>query len=447
LNLPSDTPTVDQAPILHVDLDAFFASVEILDDPTLRGRPVAVGGDGERGVIASASYEARRFGVRSAMASVVARRRCPDLIILPGRFDRYEEYSRRFHRIVLDVTPDFEALGLDEVFADLRSLRRLKVEPLEAAGELRRRINDELGLLCGVGLGRNKLFAKIASKRSKPTVVEGRLVDGPGVVWVSPELESQWLRELPVVALWGVGPATVTKLEKLGLRWVRDLAKVDEDTLARHVGASMAATLVDYARGEDRREVESHRVGKSVGHEETFAKSIATLDELVQVAKGQCAVVARALRAHHRVARTVSIVVRFDDLTSVTRSQTLPFGVDDEYAIAAIAQALLASVELRQSVRLFGVHASSFLERTENQMQLSFGLEARAEDARGQAEVTSRERQVENEALRDVVDEIRQKFGESALASVAELREQGVEITKQRGRHAVGPEVGDQSES
>ncbi len=439
LNSPSE-PTVDEAPILHVDLDAFFASVEILDDPSLRGKPVAVGGGGERGVIASASYEARRYGVRSAMPSVIARRRCADLIILPGRFDRYEVYSRQFHDIVRDLTPDYESLGLDEVFADLRSLRRLRVRPLEAAADLRRRINGELGLLCGVGLGRNKLFAKLASKESKPTVVDGRLVDGAGVVWVSPALEQRWLAELPVRALWGVGPATAAKLEKLGLRFVRDLARVDEATLAGHLGVAMASTLVAYAHGEDKRVVEVHRVGKSVGHEQTFAKSLAGIDDAVEAAKGHAAIVARALRAEGRVARTITVIVRFDDLTSVSRSQTLSFGIDDEYAITAIAGALLQSIEFPHAVRLLGIHASSFLERDENQMQLSFGLDPSSSNARERAEAISRERQVGNEALRDAVDEVREKFGSAAVGTASELREHGVEIATQRGRHAFGPE-------
>src|ERR1700689_608881 len=153
---------------------------------------------------------------------------CPGLIVLPGRFDRYEAYSRMFHDVIRDLTPDFEPLGLDEVFADLRSLRRLNVRPIAAASALRLRINGELGLECGVGLGRNKLFAKLASKQSKPRVEKGKLVPGAGVVWVSPALEATWLEELPVRALWGVGPATAAKLEKLGLQWVRDLALVDE---------------------------------------------------------------------------------------------------------------------------------------------------------------------------------------------------------------------------
>ncbi len=205
----------------------------------------------------------------------------------------------------------------------------------------------------------------------------------------------------------------------------------------------MAATLSQYAKGEDRREVQSQRIGKSIGHEETFAKSITTTQELNRVAREQSAVVARSLRNHGRVARTVSIVVRFDDLTSVSRSQTLAFGVDDDYAIAAIAQALVISLELRQSVRLFGVHVSSFLERSKNPMQLSLGLETAAGDPRNVATDVSREHQVGNEALRDAIDEIREKFGAAALASGSDLKEGGVHLARQRGSHLFGPEVVD----
>jgi DNA polymerase-4 len=426
---------------LHVDLDAFFASVEVLDDPSLEGKPVAVGGGGDRGVIASASYEARRYGVRSAMPTVIARRRCPTLVILPGRFDRYEEYSRRFHDIVRDLTPDFEPLGLDEVFADLRSLRRLDVRPLDAGAALRARISDELQLRCGVGLGRNKLFAKLASKASKPRV-EGRgLIEGAGVFWVSPEQEAQWLATLPVRALWGVGPATAEKLAQLGLTWVRELARVDEATLAAHVGPSMAAALAAYAQGEDYREVVADRVLKSVGHDETFARSLTGLNEVRRAIKNHAAVVARALREKVRVARTISIVVRFDDLTSVSRAQTLSFGVDDEYAIEAIGEALIQSVDLSRSVRLLGLHASNFLERTENHLQLSFGLDDSSLSAKDRAVSLSREHQVGNEALRDAVDEVRRRFGRTSVGTAGELGERGLEVITQRGRHAFGPEV------
>jgi DNA polymerase-4 len=392
-------------------------------------------------VIASASYEARRYGVRSAMPTVIARRRCPTLVILPGRFDRYEEYSRRFHDIVRDLTPDFEPLGLDEVFADLRSLRRLDVRPLDAGAALRARISDELQLRCGVGLGRNKLFAKLASKASKPRV-EGRgLIEGAGVFWVSPEQEAQWLATLPVRALWGVGPATAEKLAQLGLTWVRELARVDEATLAAHVGPSMAAALAAYAQGEDYREVVADRVLKSVGHDETFARSLTGLNEVRRAIKNHAAVVARALREKVRVARTISIVVRFDDLTSVSRAQTLSFGVDDEYAIEAIGEALIQSVDLSRAVRLLGLHASNFLERTENHLQLSFGLDDSSLSAKDRAVSLSREHQVGNEALRDAVDEVRRRFGRTSVGTAGELGERGLEVVTQRGRHAFGPEA------
>lgn len=439
-NSPSDQPTVDEAPVLHVDLDAFFASVEILDDPSLRGKPVCVGGGGARGVIASASYEARRYGVRSAMPSLSALRVCPNLIILPGRFDRYEVYSSKFHGIINDLTPHYEPLGLDEAFCDLRSLRRLHVAPLEAAAELRQRISNELGLLSGVGLGRNKLFAKLASKRSKPRVVDGELVDGPGVVWVSRDLESTWLEELPVRALWGVGPATSAKLEKLGLRYVRDLARVDESTLAHHVGPAMAASLSAYAMGEDFREVVVDRGAKSVGHDQTFARSLEGVDDVLEALKVHAAVVARALRSESRVARTFTVIVRFDDRTSVSRSQTLAFGLDDEVGIAAIAGALIRSIEVSNAVRLLGLHASSFLERGRNAMQLSFAIETETEDTRARAAEVGLERQVNHEALRDAVDEIRRRFGRTSVGTVSELGDEGVTIAIQRGSHAFGPE-------
>ncbi len=448
MNSPSKSPTVDEAPILHVDLDAFFASVEVLDNPSLKGKPVAVGGAGERGVIASASYEARRYGVRSAMPSVVAKRACPSLIILPGRFDRYEVYSRQFHDVVRDLTPDYEPLGLDEVFADLRSLRRLDVRPLEAAATLRRRINDELGLLCGVGLGRNKLFAKLASKESKPRVVDRGLVEGSGVFWVNPEQEAKWLDALPVRALWGVGPATAAKLAQLGLTWVRDLARVDEATLAQHVGPAMAAALAAYAKGDDYREVVVDRALKSLGHDQTFARSLSGVNEVSEALRVHAGVVARALREKDRVARTISVIVRFDDLSSVSRSQTLSFGIDDEVAIEAIGEALLQSVDLSRSVRLLGLHASGFLERSENQMQLSFGIETASRNAKAGAIAISRVRQVGNEALRDAIDEVRRRFGRTSLGTAGELGENGVAVATQRGRHAFGPEIlGDEGDA
>ncbi len=437
-NSPSEPPSVDDAPILHVDIDAFFASVEVIDHPDLVGRPVAVGGSGDRGVIASASYVARGFGVRSAMATVVARRICPELVVLPGRFDRYEEYSRRFHAIVGEITPDFEPLGLDEVFADLRSLRKLSVLPFGAARTIRERVSKELGLRCAVGVGRNKLFAKLASKAAKPRVVGGVVSDGPGVIWVSPELERKWLAELPVRALWGVGPATAEKLRGLGLNWVRDLASIDEATLAAHVGPSMAAVLAGFAVGEDARAVVVERAVKSLGHEQTFARSLRGVGELSAALKAHAAVVARSLRERAVVARTLSVVVRYDDWTNVTRSQTLAFGVDDEYAIYAVGEALVQSLDTSRSVRLLGVHASNFLNRGDNAVQLSFGFETGAASV-APLRVTPLPTQVEREALRDALDEVRRRFGRTAVATLSELGADGIDVATQRGRYAFGP--------
>jgi DNA polymerase-4 len=439
LTSPPSEPSLDEAPILHVDLDAFFASVEILDDPTLAGRPVAVGGAGARGVVASASYEARRYGVRSAMPSVTARRLCPDLVMLPGRFDRYEEYSVRFHSLVADLTPVYEPLGLDEVFCDLSGLHRRGALPLEAARALRARLHEELSLTCGIGVARNKLFAKLASRRAKPRVEAGRLVEGPGVLWVSPELERRWLAELPVEALWGVGPATARRLAGLGLRHVRDLAALEPGALAAHLGEALASTLESFARGEDPREVQSDRRAKSLGHEETFARSRQGLAELDEDVRRHAAVVARALRERDLVARTLSIVVRFDDLTGVTRAQTLPFGLDDESAIYEIGSALLEAVELRQAVRLFGLSASTLRAREGNMVQLSFTLDSSGAGREAAAE-RGRVAQAERAALRDALDEIRQRYGRAAIGHVAELSEDGLDLARQRGRAAFGPE-------
>ncbi len=434
-NSPSEDPSLVEAPILHVDLDAFFASVEILDDPRLVGRPVAVGGAGERGVIASASYEARRYGVRSAMASVTALRRCPGLIILPGRFERYEELSAQFHGLIGELTSRYEPLGLDEAFCDLRGLQRHGVRPVPAAHELAERIRSVMSLECGVGVARNKLFAKLASREAKSKVLAGRLVPGPGVFYVDPGTETRWLAELPVRALWGVGPATAAKLDQLGLGFVRDLARVSEADLSAHLGSAMASTLVSFARGEDPREVLSDRPVKSLGHEQTFGRSLVGSDVL-DAARTHAGVLARTLRERGLLARTLSVIVRYDERDEVRRSQTLAFGLDDEEALYALAEALLGSVDLARSVRLLGLHASSLLLRGQSQIQLRLDVDDAEAAAPPGAASSAQDAQVEREALRDAVDEIRRRFGQGALTRVSEL---GTALARQRGAHAFGP--------
>ena len=435
LNSNTDGPRVTDAPILHVDLDAFFASVEILDDPTLRGKPVAVGGAGDRGVIASASYEARRYGVYSAMPSVMAKRKCPNLIILPGRFDRYSEYSRRFQDIVKDLTPDFEPLGLDEVFADLSSLVRLDIRPISAAHQLRDRIQDELHVGSGIGLASNKLFAKLASKRAKPRISDGVLTEGPGVVWADNATCELWLNELPVRALWGVGPATSERLARLGVTSIRELRDIDESVLRPHFGRAMAHSLSEMAHGRDDRPVTANRVTKSIGSEETFSKSLMTVTEVMDHTRRHAAIVGRTLRSSNQVANTISIGLRFDDLSSVSRAQTLNFGIDDDAAICEIASALMESIPFSGAVRLLGVGASSLHQRDGNQVQLAFHL---AGDDANDSESRTRMLQATRGALNDAVDDLRRRFGRSIIGVGSDLGDGGVDIAVQRGAHGYG---------
>ena len=423
---------LDRHSVLHIDLDAFFASVEVLDDPSLVGLPVAVGGAGERGVIASASYEARVRGVYSAMSSIVARRVCPELIILPGRFSRYEEVSAQFREILLDVTPVVEPLSLDEAFLDVSSVRRLGTEPIEAARLLRQRIRDEIGVGSGVGIGRNKLFAKLGSKSAKSTFNDGVISEGPGIFVVDDGIEEEWLRTLGVRALWGVGPATEERLAKIGIKFIRDLKGIDESVLARHVGRAMASTLAGFAVGNDPRPVVPDRENKSLGHEETFGASVSDAEELARQIRRQSAIVARTLRSQELAARRVSIHLKFDDLTSLSRAHTSIEALDDEDAVYAVALELLDTVQRRMPVRLMGVYLSDFVERASTSTQLFFDL--------SDGDMTAEQKQFKSEALKEALDQIRERFGRSAVGTGIDFDRGRVDVATQRDRHAFGPE-------
>jgi DNA polymerase IV len=235
-------------PILHADMDAFYASVEQRDDPSLRGRPVVVGGAGGRGVVAAASYEARRFGIHSAMPMVRARRLCPDLVVAAARFDRYTEVSRQVMAIFRDVTPLVEPLSLDEAFLDVGGARRLLGEPVQIAGAIRARVRDDLDLAVSIGVAPTKFLAKLCSGKAKP---DGLLHLPAG------DVES-FLRPLAVSDLWGAGPKTVERLEQYGFRTVGQVADADERTLTRIVGQAMGQQLHRLARGQDERRVIPH---------------------------------------------------------------------------------------------------------------------------------------------------------------------------------------------
>ena len=433
----STTPdtSVSALPILHVDLDAFFASVEVLDNPALRGKAVAVGGPSGRGVIASASYEARCRGVYSAMPTVTALRLCPELIVLPGNFARYEEVSAHFLSILADVTPVFEPLSLDEAFGDLSSLRRLGVDAFEAAQQLRARIKEEIGVGCGIGLGRNKLFAKLGSKSAKSTFADGVIHEGPGVFLVTPEVEALWLDTLGVRSLWGVGPALTERLGRLGIRLIRDLRGIDESVLVRHVGPAMAKTLVNYAQGRDDRAVEVDRANKSIGHDQTFGVSISDEAELIRNLRRHVGIVVRTMRDSGQVARRISVGVKFDDLSTTGRSHTVPQALDDEDAWSAIAEELLVSIERPMAVRLLGVHVSMLSPKATSSTQMVFDF-----SSSDPSEATPEEQQLRREGLREALDDIRARFGRSAVGTGIEFHRGRVDVATQRDRHAFGPE-------
>lgn len=338
--------------ILHVDMDAFYAAVEVLDDPSLRGLPLIIGAPDGRSVVSSASYEARRFGVRAAMPVGQALRLCPNAKIVPPNFPRYQEISATVMEIFESITPLVEPLSIDEAFLDVRGVRRLWGSPGEVAQLIRRRVQSEVGITCSVGVASTKHVAKMASTLSKP---DGLLII-PGAA------TQRFLDTRPVRAMWGVGPKAAEALESRGIRTIADVRMTAPDVLERAVGAASAVRLRALARGEDAREVETTRVEKSIGHEETFDHDVDDREflrsELLRLADR----VATRLRRAGWEAGAVAIKVRFADFTTVTRSQTLSEPTSVGQRMGEIAQGLLEHVDRRDPVRLIGVRAERLRE-------------------------------------------------------------------------------------
>jgi DNA polymerase-4 len=346
---------VDACTVMHVDLDAFFAAVEVLDDPTLAGKPVIVGGTGSRGVVAACTYEARAFGIHSAMSSVEARRRCPQAIFLSGRFSRYSEISVRFHEVLHSFTPLVEGIALDEAFLDVAGSRRILGSPPTMARAISDAVRDTLHLSCAVGVARTKLLAKLASRAAKPIAARSGTRPGPGVYVVAPDDELAFLHPMPVRALWGVGPATGLRLAGLGVVTVGDLAAIPVDTLCRVVGVANGRHLAALSRGDDARPVIATQDVKSVGHEETFAVDLYDHDASHRHVVRMSDAVGTRLREAHLRGKTVTVKVRFGDFSTITRSHTVPSAVDSPRAIGAVAGALLDGVDLSPGIRLLGV--------------------------------------------------------------------------------------------
>ncbi|WP_433426009.1 DNA polymerase IV [Microtetraspora malaysiensis] len=350
-------------PILHVDMDAFFASVELLDRPELRGLPVIVGAAGARGVVLSATYEARRFGVHSAMPMTRAMRVCPRATIIPPDHRKYTAVSRGVMEIFRSITPEVEPISSDEAFLDVGGARRRLGSPSAIAAMIREQVAEQYGITCSVGVASNKFVAKLASRQCKP---DGLLVvPADGVV--------EFLHPLPVAALWGVGERTEQVLVRLGIRTVGDLAQVPVSTLQRELGAA-GAHLAALAWGRDERPVVAHTPDKSIGNEETFPFDVddpeAIRRELLRLSER----VAARLRASGQVGRTVSVKLRRADFTTITRSRTLREATDVAKEIFATSCELFAAAGLdRVRLRLVGVRMENLRPAGTVTRQLSLG--------------------------------------------------------------------------
>ena len=342
-------PVDDSAtPILHVDMDAFFVSVELLKRPDLRGKPVLVGGTAGRGVVAAASYEARRYGVNSAMPMSIALQRCPNAVVLTGDYASYSKYSKQVMAIFEQITPLVEPLSIDEAFLDVSGARRLHGSPAEIAWTIRERVRAETGLSCSIGVAATKYVAKVASSRAKP--------DGMLVVPAAQTIE--FLHPLPVSALWGVGRVTEESLTRVGLRTVGDVAAMPYDALERSVGPALAARLSRLANGIDPRDVHTTRTEKSIGHENTFGHDLVDPVEIRRELLRLSSNVAVRLRKAGLVGRTVTLKLRYGDFRTVTRSRTLGEPTDVARRIYDEASDALAElVGDGERVRLIGVRA------------------------------------------------------------------------------------------
>lgn len=378
--------------IFHVDMDAFFASVEVRDDPSLVGKPVLVGGVGRRGVVAAASYEARRFGCHSAQPMAVALRRCPHAVVLPPRFSAYGEASEQAFEVFGSFSPLVEGLSIDEAFIDMTGTERLHGPPRQAAQALRAAVHERTRLTCSVGISAVKFIAKIASARNKPD----------GLTEVPPGTELEFLAPLPLAKLWGVGPKTEARLREHGVRTVGELRRLSADTLQRWFG-DHGRHLHALAHASDDREVVPGRERKQVSHEDTYAVDVVGEELLRRKLLSQATRVADRLTAKGIGGRKVQLKIRDTDFRTETRQCTLPEPTSEARVIYEAVCRLLKEVELRgRSFRLTGVGVGQLVAReAPQQLELLATVEPPPE-ARGQR-------------LQGVLSEVRRRFGHQAL--------------------------------
>ena len=415
LSLPAEGATWDRT-ILHVDMDAFYASVELLRRPELRGQPVVVGGEGRRGVVAAASYEARWFGVHSAMPSSRAKRLAPHAVFLGGDQAHYREISGRIMATMKRYTPFVEPLSLDEAFLDVTASRRLFGDGAQIARELRTAIYEETGLWCSAGVAPNKFLAKLSSEQAKPSASREGPIPGKGVFVVAPGREIDFLHPLPARALWGVGAATMTKLERIGVATVGDIAAIDLATLIAAVGNATGRHLYALANGIDDRPVEPHQRAKSMSQEETYTTDRHDRAELDTEIVRMSDAVAGRLRKAELQARTITIKVRFGDFRTITRSATIEQPTDTAATIHRTAKRLLDDVDIASGVRLLGVGATGLDDPAPQQLSLEDMLSATPDGSDDASAAASDE---DWRLAEEAVDEIRKRFGTTAIGPAA----------------------------
>lgn len=408
--------------ILHADMDAFFVSVELRTRPELVGQPVVVGGTGNRGVVAAASYEARRFGVHSALPSAIAKRRCPHAVFLPGNHALYTEVSKEVRAIFDRFTPLVEPLSLDEAFLDVSGALRLFGDGRSIGDQIRSAVRDELDLGCSVGVAPNKFLAKLASVEAKPTAHRDRIDSGEGVTVIEPGREQAFLDPLPVKRLWGVGPATLEKLLRIGIASVADLRRVDLAILTSTLGANQARHLAALAVGADDRDVEPDRDAKSISHEETYPVDKHTPQEVRRELVRLVDAVTQRMRNQGVGARTWTLKVRFAGFTTITRSVTTPGTVDQGQEIIDLLGPVLDGIDPSPGVRLLGVSGSNLGEPAS---QLSFDDIA--------------ENTPDWSATTDALDQIRGRFGTDAIGPASSISGGRIKSVK-RGEQQWGPD-------
>jgi DNA polymerase-4 len=388
-----------EATILHADLDAFFASVEQRDDPSLRGRPVIVG----IGVVLAASYEARARGIHSAMGGRLARRLCPDAVVVRPRMSAYSEASKDVYRVFEDTTPLVEGLSIDEAFLDVRGMRRIAGAPIEIAARLKRNVFAQVGLRVTVGVARTKFLAKVASGVAKPD----------GLLFVPPDRELDFLHPLEIERLWGVGPVTAAKLRSRGITTVGEVALLAEPFLVSLLGRASGRQLHALSQNRDPRRVQARRRRGSIGSQRALGRSPKTAEAIDAVLIGLVERVTRRLRDARRIGRTVVLRLRFDDFSRVTRSHTLPFATAHTHTILATSRGLLAAamplIE-RRGVTLVGIAVANLENDVPAQLALPF-------DRHG------------GYSLDAALDEVRARYGPAAVTRAVLLgRDQGLTV-------------------